>query len=217
MKTFLSRTLACVIVGFVGLFALAARAYPGGTHFNHTAVGHDFWLNTMCDVARSVALDGSPNNLGAWLSRAAMTLFALGLGVHFVGVSLLFVSRDWLARLVRALGVISVPFAVAVVHLPTDRFGKLHGAAIVCAGTLGLSAALLTIGGLRGVKGVPWAFRTGLAALGVAAADFVLYVRELATGGAAQMAVPVLERLASVGVLLWMASVAYALRQRGLK
>jgi hypothetical protein len=202
------------IMVFVVLFCAAAWAYPGGTHFDHGAIGHDFWRNTLCDVARTVALDGRPNIPGCTLARAAMTTLALGLGVLFVALPELFDAGRRTAALIRVLGAATVPCAIAVVLLPTDRFSALHGAAIVVAGTLGLGTTVLAMKGLLFDPRAPrLVVALGAVALCVASADFVLYVRELAMGGAAQVAVAVLERLATILVLAWMASAAQALRR----
>jgi len=206
--------LIVAIVAFVALFAVAAGAYPGGTHFDHASVGHDFWRNTLCDVARTVALDGRPNAVACTLARAAMTTLALGLGALFMALPELFDARRGAARAIRTLGAATVPCAIAVVLLPTDRFSALHGLAIVLAGTLGLGTTVLVMRGLLADRRAPrLVVGLGAVALAVASADFVLYVRELAMGGAAQVAVAVLERLATILVLVWMASTAHALRR----
>jgi hypothetical protein len=207
--------LSWAILWFVGLFAVAADAYPGGTHFDHARVGHDFWRNTLCDVARTVALDGQPNPVGYALARAAMTTLALGLGVLFVALPSLFDATPGGARLIRVLGVTTVPCAIAVVLLPTDRFSALHALAIVLAGTLGLATAVLVMAGMLADPRAPRpVVVAGALALGIASADFVLYVGELTSGGPAQVSVAVLERLATVAVLAWMAAAAGALRGR---
>jgi hypothetical protein len=207
-----SATMVGAIVGFVALFVAAARAYPGGTHFDRRAAGHDFWRNTLCDVARTVALDGRANQSACELARAAMIILALGIGALFLSLPRLFASHPSLGVRVRALGALTVPAAIAVVLLPTDRFGQLHGLAIVAAGALGLSA---TFAALRGLLLAPRAPRLvvglGVLTLAVAGVDFALYVRELVSGGGAQLAVAVLERLATILLLLWMFTVARAI------
>jgi hypothetical protein len=201
------------VVGFLLLFAAAARAYPGGTHFDHTSIGHDFWRNTLCDVARTVAIDGAPNASACTLARIAMTLLAVGLGVLFVALPRLFPSRARLGRAVRVLGVATIPFAIAVVFLPTDRFGQLHGLAIFVAGVLGLSTVLLALKGLFSDARVPpLVVALGVVSMSVAAVDLALYLLEFLSGGPAQLAVPILERVATFLLLGWMLAVARAIR-----
>lgn len=202
--------LGLSVLSFVAIFAAAAAAYPGGTHFDHASSGHDFWLNTMCDVTRSIALDGRPNALGSTLASVAMIALAAGLGVTFALLPSLFVARARAAAAVRALGAIGSLGAVAVVLLPSDRFGALHGIAIVCAGIPGLAASLIALVAVRRERRSARAvLATGCLALLVAAVDFALYVAELLSGGGSQVAVSVLERIATALVLAWMLAVAH--------
>ena len=167
----------------------------------------------MCDVTRSVALDGRPNGLGCTLASLAMIVLAAGLGMTFALLPTLFVARSRMATPVRALGTVSALGAVAVVLLPSDRFGSLHGVAIVCAGIPGLAASLLALVALlRERRSARAVIALGGLALGVAAVDFVLYVDELLSGSASQVAVAVLERIATALLLAWMLAIARAAR-----
>jgi len=209
-----SSALLATSVGFVVLFALAAHAYAGGTHFDHAAVGHDFWRNTLCDVARTVAINDQPNRSACRLARVAMITLALGIGVLFYALPRLFPSPPRLGRLVKVLGVATVPCAIAVVLLPTDRFGHLHGLAIVLAGTLGLTTVIFALKGLFSYPRAPrHVVVLGVMTMSVAAVDFALYVVEFATRGPAQLAVPVLERATTILLLGWMLAVADAVQR----
>jgi hypothetical protein len=202
--------LAASVVAFVVLFYAAARAYPGGTHFDHASIGHDLWRNTLCDVTRTVALDGSPNGAACTLARAAMIALAGGLGVFFMVLPRLFRARARAAALVRVLGSLAAVGAIAVVLLPGDRFGAWHGVAVVSAGLPGLAASLVALHAVaRERTSARAVLLFGALALGVAALDFVLYVSELLSGGASQLAVSVLERIATALLLAWMLAVAH--------
>lgn len=205
--------LVASVFASVVLFAVAARAYPGGSHFDRLSVGHDFWRNTLCDVARSTALDGAPNAVGSSFARMAMTITAIGIGALFWLLPARFPSSPRLGAAVRVLGSISVPGAIAVVFLPTDRFGALHGIAIVIAGIPGLTAAGLAVVGLLRTRARPSASLVttfGVLAVLVATAAFGIYVHELLSGGPPRMAVSVLERIAALLLLAWMVTVARA-------
>lgn len=196
------------------IFALAAWAYPGGNHFDHAAKAHDFWRNSLCDVARGTAIGGASNRVGSLLARVAMSTMALGLGGLFWLLPHHFDPRPrvrlGIATWVRALGLVSVPGAIAVTFMPTDRFGVLHGVAIILAGVPGLGAAVLAmIALLRSPRLRRSAMAVvGLATLLAAALDFGLYVHELATHGGPRLAVPVLERVAALLLALWMVLIA---------
>jgi len=212
---YLRRPLLLTVIAFALLFSMAAYAYPGGSHFDRHAAGHDFWRNTLCDVARSRALDGSANVAGATLAKIAMTILAIGLGMLFWSLPQWFARGDRtdarLRLLVRALGLLAVPAAIAVVFLPTDRFSFVHGIAIVVAGIPGFAAAILAMIGLaRSIHAhAPrLLIRLGALALGVAAVDFAIYGDELVRGGGARLSVVVLERVATLLLLAWMTAAA---------
>jgi hypothetical protein len=198
------------VMAFAVLFGAAVRAYPGGTHFDHAAPGHDFWRNTLCDVARTIALDGTPNRAGCAYARAAMTILALGLGVLLMTLPRFFPSRRREGATVRALGTFAVVGAIAVVFLPTDQVGALHGIAIVIAGIPGLTAALVAVHALIRERAPRTVTGFGVATLLVAATDFVLYGAELASRGNAQVGVSALERIATIFLLGWMIASARA-------
>jgi hypothetical protein len=206
--------LGSVFVAVI-LFVVAAWVYPGGTHFDHLEVGHDFWKNTLCDVARSTALGGAPNAVGAMLARAAMTIMAFGIGALFWLLPTRFPSSGRLGTSIRVLGAMAVLGAIAVVFLPTDRFSFLHGIAIVVAGLPGLSGMALAVAGLLRANARPHHVTAiGVLALLVAAADFSIYVDELLSKASPRVSVPVLERIATLLVLVWMVAVARVTQTR---
>ncbi len=190
--------LACAIVS-LALFVVAAWLYPGGNHFNHHALGHDFWRNAICDVARATAVGGLPNQ-GATFARASMTIMAVGIGALYWLLPERFPSRARAAVLVRGLGALSVPGAIAVVLLPSDRYSSLHGVAIVIAGVPGLTAGLIATAALVRTR-LEVVTMLAVATFVVAGADFAIYVDELVTGGGPRLAVTVLERLAALLLL----------------
>lgn len=210
----MNRAVLVLVLVFFVLFAAAALAYPGGTHFDHAAPGHDFWRNTMCDVARGVALDGRPNELGAALARLAMTSLALAVGLFFWSLPGVLPSRGRLGAAVRSLGGLSLFGMLAVVLLPTDRFSQLHGLAIVTAGVPGIAAAVVGVVALGVERSAPRRlFVVGVVAVVVAAACFGIYVDELVRDGAPRVLVPVLERAATILLTSWMLTVAHHRRR----
>lgn len=178
------------------LFAFAAAAYPGGSHFDRHAVGHDFWRNALCDVARATALNGAPNARGAVLAQAAMSILALGIGLFLWALARkLPPARRLVVRILTAL---TVPAALAVVFLPTDRFSDVHGLAVVVAGVFGTAAATIAVT-------IPTRERwLGLATLAASFLGLGIYSSELVLGGPPRAAVPVFEHLAAILLLAWM-------------
>lgn len=207
-----SSLLVAAVLASISIFAIGAAVYPGGTHFDHRVVGHDFWLNTLCDVARSTALDGAPNHVGSTLARIAMTIFVVAVGATLAVLPGLAGANARTRGLVRVLACLATCGAVAVVHLPTDRYGELHAVAIVLAGVPAIVAT--SVGWIALLR--ERARHLVLALLGgsfllVSAADFGVYVHEIATAGPPQVLLPILERLATILALAWMIAVARAL------
>lgn len=194
--------LAAVTV-FAVLEAGAMVLYPGGTWWEPGAQGHRFWQNYVCDLAWRVALDGQDNRVGSWLAQAAMLVLAAG----FVPFWLLAGERG--AWGVRPLGFASVLGTAAVTLMPSERFGSMHGTAVIIASTTGLAAAVLAvIGQLRsGQRLAGWLGAIALAAAGV---DFALYAQHLASSapGPGSAAVPALQKVALGLLLAWMTVVA---------
>ena len=211
----MNRAIVFFLIAFLAVFTAAALAYPGGTHFDHAAPGHDFWRNTMCDVARGEALDGRPNGHGAVLAQLAMASLALSVSLFFWSLRASCPSCARLATGVRWLGVVSFAGMLAVVLLPTDRFGHLHGIAIVTAGVPGIAAAVASVVafGLEPLAPRRLAI-VGLLTVVIAAAGFGIYVDELVRGGAPRLAVPVLERAATILLVWWMLAVVRERAQR---
>lgn len=194
---------ACV-AGFVALETGAMALYPGGTWWDRAAVGHRFWENFLCDLEWQVALGGRMNP-GAELAEGAMLLLVAAIAAYWA------LAPHW-PRAVRALGWTSVGGMVAVAILPSERYGALHGLAVMAAGGPGLAAALLTTHAQRRCA---WraTWPLGAALLVVATLDLGLYVHTYATGGPGTKLVPALQKIALALLLAWL--VVGAQRARG--
>ena len=199
----------CTVVSLLLLLA-SMRVYPGGTQWNRAAPGNDFWENYLCDLARTVALNGHPNPIGSLLAQLALGGLSLGLYLFFGLLSRMAPSRPRLGRAIRALGFLATTGAVLVAALPADRHAEVHGIAILLGGASGLLAAVL------GILGIAWerrpprlVARVGLLALVVALLAFIPFVRQYFVDGPGPVAAAVLERLALLCLLAWMAATAW--------
>src|SRR6187549_2918286 len=114
------RAVVMTIAAFVALAILAMRAYPGGTSWDASAPGHDFWLNYLCDLARPTALNGVPNPCGSTLAQAAMLSLAVGLVPWWSLVARLTPGHPRAGRAMRALGAVAAIGIAFVVALPGD-------------------------------------------------------------------------------------------------
>jgi len=191
---------------FVVLTALAMHLYPGGTAWDPTTRGHDFWMNYLCDLARANALNGEPNRLGSRLTQAALIALAAGALAFWWSLPLLFPDRKRIGAAIRALGTISFTAMVLVAFLPADRFSTLHPILLSFGILPGLAAAACSLVGLR--RGP---FFLGLLALVSCATDFVLYASQLSVEGGGSIGVVIMERVTLLAILAWMLAVAWQL------
>jgi hypothetical protein len=209
--------ILAAVAAFVWLELAAMHEYPGGTWWDRSTRGHRFWQNYLCDLEWRVALDGQSNALGARYAQAGMLLLIAGfVPFWWIAPRLFGPTRGpkTLGRVVRALGLASVAGMAAVSLMPSERFGALHGVAVVVAGVPGLSAALLAIFGLlRGEPRPRVAGFLGAAMLVFAMLDFILYVRTMALGGPGPLLLPAAQKVAVVLLLGWMSVVAVRARR----
>jgi hypothetical protein len=198
---------------FVMLIASAMWAYPGGTVWDPAAQGHDFWLNYLCDLERTVALDGRPNLLASVLARLAMGVLGLGSVAFWWLLSRAFERRAWLTRAVRRLGAAAAAGVVCVALFPSDRFATLHPFLLLVAGAAGIAASGLALAGLLGSRhGPSRVWIAGACVTASSTGDLAMYLAQLRGDSPGSPAIAVLERVTLVLVLLWMAMVGLGRR-----
>ncbi len=188
---------------FTALACAAMAVYPGGTAWNHDAPGNDFWLNYLCDLARTVARNGQPNLLGSVLARVAMLSLATALGPFYWLLAQQLQerrARDWLLRLAG----VSLIGTCLTVLLPVNQFPRAHEGALVAAAVPGLLACGCALLFARCRVRASVAFRLGILTLCVATIDFALYARHELLPGPGPMAIAVLERASALLLLAWM-------------
>jgi hypothetical protein len=199
--------MAAATVASAALLVPAMCVYPGGTQWDRTAEGNDFWRTYLCDLARTVALNGRPNPLGSALAQGSMLVLALGLFFFFWVLPRMVTTRARLGPWIRLLGTLAVIATVFVVLLPANRFSGVHGAAIVAAGVPGLIAASLAVIGLAR-QGSRALAVVGATTLLVSLGAFVIYLRQFLVAGPGPVAGAVLERVALLALFGWIAAVA---------
>lgn len=213
MKAARVAVVACV-GAFVALIVPAMALYPGGTWWEPHATGHRFWSNFLCDLEWRTALNGTPNPVGAMLAEGAMLALVLAfvpfwpLAARLVAVPALAGRvRARLAAAVRVLGWTSVLGMVGVALMPSERFGAMHGVAVLVAGLPGLSAAVVAAAGqLLARRALPGALGAGMVLFAIV--DFVLYVHTMLHGGPGPLFLPVAQKMALLLLLAWMLVVA---------
>jgi len=193
---------------FLTLMTAAMVAYPGGTWDDKSHVGYSFWQNYWCDLLRDPALDGQSNAFGSNLAGGAMLALAATLTPFWFLASTCFAHRTVLTRCTRAMGSLGAMGLAFVTLLPSDKFGTLHAAAVVLAGPLGITAAILSVVGLKGVARVSrTAVHLGNALLIVATICLFLYMWQVWTETVSSVLVTTLQKIATVLLIAWMGTV----------
>jgi hypothetical protein len=210
-----STAIHVAVAAFAGLILLAMHAYPGGTTWDPTTRGSDFWLNYLCDLERGVALDGEPNPVGATLARVAVVLLALGFVAMFWTLPRLLPGQRGLGNWVRWLGFAGALGSISVGALPNDRFGDVHIFAILSGAVPSLAAASLAVLGLaRGHASLRGPALVGAAMVIVSVVDLGAYLVQELAQRPAMVEGAILERCALLLVLVWMILIARALATR---
>lgn len=217
----LERTGAFAILASVAvsaaLLGAAMRLYPGGTWCDPAAEGHAFWANFLCDLEWKVALNGRPNPVGSTVAGAGMASLALGVGVFFQVVPALFGPGGASRRAVRLLGGASTVGTAAVVLMPSERFGDLHGVVVIVTAAPGLAGAVLAVAALaRGEPRPRVCAALGGASVCAAVVDLGLYARHFVDRTDCAPLVPALQKVAVLLLLGWLTAVsARVLRLNG--
>jgi hypothetical protein len=208
-----SRTILAAAIAFVVLAGCAMGAYPGGTAWDPSTRGNDFWLNYLCDLERAVAINGESNAIGSALARTAIVVLGVGLAFFWWHLPALMPARARLGRAIRFLGSSSLVGTFAVALFPGDRFAALHPVLMIAMGGPALCGACLAVIGLAFEAKTPrFAARIGVATVVVSSTDFALYVCQRSAEGPDPMALAILERGSLILAVAWMTSLALTLR-----
>ncbi len=195
--------LAAMLTGLT-LLVLAMRRYPGGTELDPHTVGHSFWLNFLCDLTGSIALNGAPNPASGF-ARAAMATFSVGMGAFWLILPAEFPAHRVVGAVVRITGAISALGFLAVPIAP----GPWHAVAVFAAAGPGVLAAAL--GAAATVRYVRDKVLLGaaFASIAVATIDSILYAQRVMDDyRRCPPALPVFQRLTLLFVLAWAAATA---------
>ncbi|HEY3587346.1 MAG TPA: hypothetical protein VGK85_09335 [Myxococcaceae bacterium] len=202
-----SQLLAAVLLLLLGVGALAtavaAAHYPGGTWMDRTSVGHSFWGNFLCDIARDRALDGRPHPAAAW-GRVAEWVLVLALGLFFWIAPALVVPRRRRAT-IRFLGAVGT---LGLLLVPVTS-GVPHALALIAGAGPGFTATVLVLRGLRHRPGLAGLGALALALSGIELALFLGFHEGFSTKPLPP-SVPAVQRLALLAAVAWMGACAIA-------
>ncbi|HMR11340.1 MAG TPA: hypothetical protein PKA88_36425 [Polyangiaceae bacterium] len=201
------RTAGLAILGlnlaFVACMLTAMALYPGGTWLRPEHVGHAFWENFLCDLLHARALSGADNATGAAFARIGMLCETAALFGVWMAAPMLFPNRKASGLAVRSLGLTSALGTVAVILLPSDRFGALHGLAVLLASLPAFGAALVALHALLRSPQTRPSGLSGSVALAFGVASFALYARTQFFSAPLTLWVPASQRVATFAVIVF--------------
>jgi hypothetical protein len=205
-------------VCFVVCYGIAIALYPGGTWWDRGAVGHSFTHNFLCDLMQSQALNGEPAPVGSFLARIGMAVMLVGLVAFYAQIARLETPISRAGRVAERAGLVAcgLGFAVPIITSDLSRSGHLVAvvsaflpsfvatiaAAIVClrAPSVSLSmraAAVVTLAS-GALDGFGYLFVYTSPALGLVpeSVQTRIWIGE---------ALPLLQRIATLGLIVWVA------------
>jgi len=199
------RALVALAVFALGL-AAAAALYPGGSWSDRSLPGFSLWRNFWCDLLRSQAINGADNAASRRLSGLAFSALAVALWCFWQPASVL-ASRGAQPAGVLWLGRASTLALVSMALFPSDAHPLLHGAIALLGAGLGIGCAGLCVA-RRLPEEKSWSVRrvSGAAALLFATGNAACYVYVSYLGGPETPTQPVLQKFATLALLLWMLS-----------
>lgn len=192
------RAVLLGLLAFVVLAVAAHVAYPGGSWFDPDAPRVSFWTNYWSDLLRPIALDGTPNPIGARLALAGIVVLATTLLVFWWSVPAA-AHESRRRRLVA--GLFGTASAMLLAPLALRVGPKLT--MLVTASVLGLVA-------LGSVLSGTWrATPTRLHVLGVLLIAIIvgvvaLHIEDVLLGANARPVTPALQKLGTVLLVAWM-------------
>ena len=186
------------LAGFCGLMVAAMVVYPGGNAFDVGADGYQFWRNFWCDLTGTLAQNGEPNAAIAWAQGASVSL-AAGLAAVWGSIWTMSGGPDW-AKGVVVCGVLASLCMVGVSVGPE----AWHDTFTASAGIFAFMAAIPSVIFLARRA------RTRITASTAMALSLLNMVTWLFWPTSA--ALPVIQKVATGAVLVWMAAVAAAAR-----
>jgi hypothetical protein len=212
----LSAVCVAQLGAFVVAMALAVQAYPGGSWEDARADGFAFWTNYWCDLMSSTAWNGADNGRSAVLAKAAFLTLAGSMACFWLQASRLSGATP-AARRIRRFGLASSLAVVVMVAAPYPTYRVLHAVSTLVAGGCASVATVLV---------VTAAFRDPTPALArrlfgglflvAAVANVLVYSRLVIQGGGNSVALPIIQKLGTLILPLWVLATLLAVRSRAI-
>jgi hypothetical protein len=200
--------IAAFVVGMI----IAITSYPGGSWTAPAASGFSFVRNFWCDLLRSQAVNGADN--AASKLMASLAFGALGVGLWpYWWVAGAVLEGPWRRRVSR-LGTASAASLFSMAFLPSDRFPIAHGVVALTGAALGIWAAGASVAE-RSALEPRFSVRrlSGIVLIVSAVSNALLYVHVAYLGGAETVAQPIVQKLATAALVIWMLSTVRLMRR----
>lgn len=206
MERLLAVAVVVPLLAFSGLMGTAMASYPGGTWEDPHEAGHSQLRNYFCDLERPVALNGQPNDFGAACADWSLVAFSIALAPFFLAAPRVFAQRKRLGQVVAVSGVLCALGGVGIVMVPSYKYGAaVHGVAVLLAAVPGLTAIIATTVGHYGARtSAPAIWKAAVLTLVVTALSVAVFAVQLMRGVETTTGLPVLEKLAVFGSMVWM-------------
>jgi hypothetical protein len=201
----LTCSLVCVgTLAYMVAIVAAMAYYAGGNSLNSAAAGYSFWLNTLSDLGKEVAISGRPNAVSSVLYRTGMAALSVALVAMWQILPATFPKLRRLGRAVKGLGLASVLSAVAVALTPVDLYPFGHGLAIAGASIPAVAAlALATVAMLRDRACPCWYAGLTVGFLAVALVHFGQFIQYFVLGIEWGWIEPATQKIAAIYCMGW--------------
>jgi hypothetical protein len=183
---------------------LAAAVYPGGSWTDREATGFSLLRNFWCDLLRAQAINGADNTWGKLFASIGFAALGIGLWPYWWLAAAPLGGRQ---RRVALCGIFSAACLAAMAYLPSDEQPVLHGVVALGGALTGSIAALICVATrLPGEARLSLRRASGALALSLAALNAALYIYVAYAGGGETLAQPLVQKLATLALLVWMLS-----------
>lgn len=180
----------------------AMASYAGGSWLHPHTATHVFFENFWCDLLREPAHSGLANARSVRFATLGFAALAVALAAFWLEMAQIF--EDWRRTLLRFGGLLSSLATGAVALVPSDRFPALHAPAVLTAGGLGFACGCICAAwSLRHFARARVFGSASVVLVGAAAVNLVLYVWVAYLGGVDTIALPVVQKVATAALLVW--------------
>ena len=202
---------------FAVSYGIAIALYPGGTWFNRYAQGHSFWMNFLCDLMQTRALNGGDASVGSLLARMGTFAMLVALVSFYTQIARLESPVSLFGRIAHGAGWVACAFGCVVPLVPSNLFRNAHVISVICAFVPSLVATIAALIVCLRTPGISrWIRAMAILTLGAGGIDGLLYAYAYAQvygfvpfgrSPWINLSLPIFQRVATIGLLAWVIAV----------